>query len=259
MTIAANTIAQSYANKRMGWATKLDEVGPTAKEVLGVIREDQHPVFGPRKFQYVCFYQASGATVGQLQSYVDPVSVADITSGTTTVITTSGLTAGIYDGGLLVCIDDAGGSGAAPEGESGVIVENTTTTITIATADAFSVAPAANDDFNVLLPWAVDDSADGDMAHQVAGVVMGSPDQYDYGWVQFFGINPNTKAVAAGTALIVNELVVADTATVNDGAGDADNLSVGVLKVGLTSDTVARNAVVDLFCGQALKLGTSTA
>ncbi len=259
MTIAASTISQQYANKRMGWATLLDEVGSTPKEVKGCVRWDQHPQFGLRGFQYVRFDQSGGATAGQLQSYIAVKAINNITAGTTTSITTSGLTADIYVDGLLVCLDDAGGAGAAPEGESGIVVANTATLVTIATADAFSVAPAVNDDFVIYLPWAVDDSADGDAAHMVAGVVMGAPDQYDYGWVQFFGVHPGVDAVAAGTALVINESVVADAAVVNDGAADAAELRIGALKCALTSDTVARKAVVDLFCGQAFKLGTSAA
>ena len=127
-------------------------------------------------FVYARCDQSGGCAAGQLQSYVANTAINNITSGTTTSITTSGLTADLLVDGILYCIDDAGGAGAAPEGEKGRVVENTTTVVTIDSDDAFSAAPAANDDFQVHLPFAVDDSADGDFAHQVAGVAMAAHD-----------------------------------------------------------------------------------
>lgn len=239
--------------------TMLDSSSSSPLELPGLVRYTYDRIFGLRGFKYVRFDQSGGATKGQLQSKRANVDIANITSGTTTSITKAGLTADILVGGILVCIDDAGGAGAAPEGESALIVANTTSVITIDTNDAFSVSPAANDDFKVILPWAVVDSADGDAAGIVQGVVMADQDQYDWGWVQFLGINPDCDAIAAGTALVVDESVVANTAVVNDGAADAVDLRIGRLLVGLSSDTVLRKAVVDLFCGEAFKMGLSAA
>lgn len=237
--------------------TTLDSSETSAKELPGLVRYTHDAKFGLRGFKYVRFDQSGGATRGQLQSKRANIAISNILSGTTTSITTAGLTADILVGGILTCIDDAGGAGAAPEGESAIITANTTTLVSIDPNDAFSVAPAVNDDFQVILPWAVVDSADGDSAAIVQGVAMANQDQYDWGWVQFYGINPDCDAIAAGTALIVYESVVAGAALVNDGAGDAADLRIGQLLVGLSSDTVARKAVVKLFCGEAFPLGLS--
>lgn len=238
--------------------TKLSSSSSTPLELPGLVRYTHDRIFGLRGFKYVRFDQSGGVTRGQVQSKLANVAITNIDSGTTTSITkAAAFTADKLIGGILVCTDDAGGAGAAPEGESALIVANTASVITIDTNDAFTVAPAVNDDFAVVLPWAVDDAADGDAAGIVQGVAMADQDQYDWGWVQFYGINPDVDAVAAGTALIVDESVVAGAALVNDGAGDAADLRIGRLLVGLTSDTVRRKAVVDLFCGEAFKLGLS--
>jgi len=259
MTISSASLLELRGQQqKAGWATQLDSSSATALEKKGSVRWENHPTWGLRGFKYCRIDQSGGMTAGQVCSQLANVSVANITSGTTTVITTTGLTADIYVDGLLYCIDDAGAAGAAPEGELGRIVANTTTTITVDTNDAFSVAPAANDDFNIQLPWAVDDSADGDAAWIVQGVVMAAQDQYDYGWVQFYGVHPAVPVVAAGTALPVNESLVADAAVLNDGAGDAIELRVGTVRFPVASDQVVRKAVVFLFCGEAFNVGLST-
>jgi len=258
MTISTNAKLKLGGLNQQSWDTKLDTTSTTALEKLGAIREDLTDEFGLRKFKYVRFDQASGATAGQVQSFKANLSVANITSGTTTVITTTGLTADIYVGGYLVCIDDAGAAGAAPEGEIGLIVANTTTTITVATDDAFSVAPAVNDDFVVVYPWAVEDSAANDEVGQVAGVVMVDQDQYDYGWVQFYGIHPSVDIVAAGTALPTDESLIAGTALLTDGAGAENEMLIGYNMAAVASDQVVRKAMINLFCGPAWKIGATT-
>jgi len=258
MTIQTDKLYDGAAHGvQLAHRTTLDSSSAEALELPGVTRYTHDPRLGLRGFKYVRFDQSGGCTRGQLQSKRANIAITNITAGTKTSITLAGQTADIYVGGILVCVDDAGGAGAAPEGESGIIVANTTSVITIDSNDAFSVAPAANDDFVVILPWAVVDSADGDAAGIVQGVAMADHDQYDWGWIQFLGINPDCDAIAAGTALTVNESVVANTAVVNDGAADAVDLRIGRLLVQLSSDTVARKAVVDLYCGEAFKMGLS--
>lgn len=259
MTLQASSLLNAGGANQQSWATELDSSSAVALEIPGAIREDIHPAYGYRRFQYVRIDQSGGCTAGQLMSQVADVAISNITAGTTTSITTSGLTADIHVGGLLYCTDDNGGAGAAPEGEIARIVANSATIVTIDKDDAFSVAPAANDDFLIVKPWAVDDSADGDFASQVKGVTMAAHDQYDWGWVQFEGINPSVDAIAAGTAIPTGESVVADAAIVTDGAGDAVDLRIGVAKHGLASDTVLRKIAVDLYCGAAYRMNQSTA
>jgi hypothetical protein len=260
MTIASAALTELLGqSQQRSWRTKLTASHDSAQEKKGDVRWEMNPTWGIRGFVYKRIDQSGGMTAGQVCSQVANTTITNITAGTTTSITTSGLTADILVGGLLVCTDDAGAAGAAPEGEKGRIIANTATLVTIDSNDAFSAAPAVNDDFAVHLPWAVDDSADGDASGIVQGVVMAAQDQYDWGWVQFYGIHPSVDSIAAGTAIVVDESVVAGAALVTDGAADAADLRIGRCLVGLTSDTVLRETVVDLFCGNAYKMGLSAA
>lgn len=257
MTLLASKITSSNVATPVIWNTTLDSSSSTPLENLGAIREDYHPVFGHRRFEYVRFDQSGGSDLNQIVSSRANVTITNISSGTTTTITTSGLTANDLVGGLLRCSDDAGGAGAAPEGESGVIVANTTTVITIDSQDAFSVSPAVNDDFIVILPHSVIDSASGDIAANVRGVTMAAQDQYDYGWVQFSGLHPAVAAIAAGTTITAGKSLIADTNVVTNGSTSAIELRVGFARSALTTDTVLRTLPVDLFCGRAFRIGAS--
>jgi len=257
MTIQAQKLLDKSNANRLAWSTQLNSTSATPLEQRGAVRYTYDPYFGARGFKYLRCDQSGGCTKGQLQSKRANIAITNITAGSTTSFTLAGQVADIYVGGIAVCVDDAGGAGAAPEGESAVITENTTSVFQVDANDAFSVALAANDDLKILLPWAVVDSADGDAAGIVQGVAMADLAQYEWGWFQFLGIHPQVDAIAAGTALIVNESVVANTAVVNDGAADAVDLRIGRLLVELSSDTVVRKAVVDLYCGEAFKMGLS--
>lgn len=245
------------ALNRNVWNSKLDASDTTPKDERGAVRWTYDPVFGIRGFEYVRFDQSGGADKGQIVTYRGLVAINNITSGTTTSITTSGLTADILAGGILRCLDDAGGAGAAPEGEQALIVSNSTTLVTIDSNDAFSAAPAANDDFTVEIPWAVIDSAAGDTSALVAGVAMADQDQYDYGWVQFAGLHPEVNCVAAGTAVTAAKSLIADTNVVTNGSSSVVSLLIGYTKTGISSDTVLRKLPVYLNCGAALRLGAS--
>jgi hypothetical protein len=206
MTIATAALQSLHGGSQLSWGTELTSTSATAIEKKGIVRWDHHPQFGLRGFKYCRVDQSGGMTAGQLASRRANVSAGTITAGTTTTITTSALTADILVDGILVVTDDAGGAGAAPEGESARVVANTATLITVDGDDAFSAAIASSDTATVVLPWAVDDSADGDTAEIVQGVVMADQDQYDYGWVQFYGIHPAAAITTA--ALPINESLV---------------------------------------------------
>lgn len=257
MTLLASKITTPNVATPVIWNTGLDSSSSMALELVGAIREDYHPIFGPRRFEYVRFDQSGGADLGQIVSSRANVAINNITAGTTTTITTSALTANDLVGGLLRCIDDAGAAGAAPEGESGVIVANTATLVTIASDDAFSAAAAVNDDFIVILPGSVIDSAAGDVSVNVRGVVMAAQDQYDYGWIQFKGLHPAVNAVAAGTTVTVGKSLIVDTNVVTNGSSSALTLLVGFARSTLTTDTVLRTMAVEMFCGRAYSLGAS--
>jgi len=142
------------------WNTALNSTSETALETPGAVREHNHPVLGFGKFKYVRFLAA--ASEGDLCTFKDPIAISNITAGTTSSITTTGLTEDLYVGALLRCTDDAGAAGAAPEGEIGVIASNTATVVTLdAKYGTFSASPAVNDDFQIIIPFGVVDSAAG--------------------------------------------------------------------------------------------------
>lgn len=257
MSIETIKLYKEKALNRTVWGTALNASDTSAKDEKGAVRWSYDPVFGIRGFQYVRFDQSGGADKGQLVKYSPLTTITNITSGTTTTITTSGLTANILVDGILRCSDDAGGAGAAPEGEQALITANTATLITIDSNDAFSVSPAVNDDFTVELPWSVADTAAGDTAVLVAGVVLTDQDQYDWGWVQFAGLCPEVNCIAAGTAITAAKSLIADTNVVTNGSTSAVELRVGYTKTGISSDTVLRKIPVYLNCGVGLRLGAS--
>lgn len=257
MTISANTLGVGGpVNNRPPFAADLLSTSSEALVIPGTSIEIVDREFGVRKFKYVRFDNAVSA--GELQSFVTATSIGSITAGSTTTITTSGLTADKLVGGIVTITDDAGGAGAAPEGESARIIANTATLVTVDSNDAFSAAVAASDTATYMIPWAVVDSADGHAAYKVAGVAMVDHVQYNYGWVQFKGIHTRVKAKAS-TAIVLGESVVADAAQITDGAGDGAYLHVGVCMAALASDSVARTAVINLNCGEAAVLATSAA
>ena len=144
MTLLPSKLLDGNSGLVRGWSTTLDSSDPVAKERVGAVRYTTDEKWGLRGFKYVRFDQSGGMTTGQLASQVANVAIANITAGTTTSITTSGLTANILVGGILVCTDDAGGAGAAPEGEKAIIAANSATVVEIDSDDAFSVAPAGS-------------------------------------------------------------------------------------------------------------------
>lgn len=249
MTMLAGKLIRSASGPALIPGANLNSSSTEPLVARGSVYEDTHRLFGRRRFMYGRFDNAMVAD--ELSSFVANTAVNNITAGTTTSITTAGLTADAHVGGILYCLDDAGAAGAAPEGEHAEIIANTATLITIHSEDAFSVTPAANDDFVIIRPWVFEDSAANDETAEVSGVVMADQDANDYGWVQFEGVHPFVLAVAAGTTIPANESVIAGATLVTDGAGAAENLWVGQSLHQLTTDTVVRSISVDLQCGKA--------
>lgn len=256
MTYSTTNVTNASGNPHV-LAVDLSASDSTPKYVPGYVYEDVHPVFGPRSFKYVQFHAA--ASKGDTSSFLDPIAVTNITSGTTKSVTLTGAgwTVDLYKGALARCLDDAGGAGAAPEGEIARIKSNTTDTLNFESEDELSAAPAANDDWQIIVPWAVVDAASGDIARNVAGVAMVDQVQYNWGFVQFKGLNPYVKVVAAGTAITAKKSLITGTNVLTNGSTSLTELLVGFIQHTVSSDTVSRYALVDLFCGDARKVGAS--
>lgn len=192
--------------------------------------------YGPRIVQYCKFINAMA--VAELASKPANVSVSNITSGSTTGFVTSGLTADVHNGKLAYVLDNDDSSGAAPEGEVGIIAKNTATIVTLEKDYPLSVALAANDDLSLISNWQAEDAADGDLAVDVLGVVLatGGVSAGSYGWVQREGYCLplySTNAITAANPVVAG-------ANVLDAFGsDGQELHCGVSLAAITSDQAA--------------------
>lgn len=195
--------------------------------------------FGPRIFQYMQVTQSGGMTVGQLSSMKAQSGTITATSGSITSAADSAQTwtADEWVGSVVYVLDNNDSAGAAPESQVGICVGNTTTTLNIDPDRPFTAAVAVSDTFIAKPMYQIEDSADGDLNTEIAGVVM-APNGVtadSYGWIQVEGFCPKV-AVKATTTIGVNTYAVADTASVNLPGSDATSLSVGYYPFAATND-----------------------
>jgi len=211
--------------------------------------------FGMRILKYVKTLTAQ--SLGDLASKVANVSVSNITAGSTTSATTSGLTANAHDGKIAYVLDNDDSAGAAPEGEMAIVGANSATVISLDRSRPLSVALAANDDLVLISNWQATDAADGDLGINVLGVVLGNAGLTAdrYGWVQQEGyVQANLKA---STGLTAGDPVVADAAKVGSYGSDGQELWIGYALATVTSDIVADIAPIALKCFTAAGPGTA--
>lgn len=196
--------------------------------------------FGIRVFQYVRNKSGSAMVMGDVVSKVADVTITDINSpfGTTFINKTgAGLTVDAHIGKILYCKSGGATALTAPNGESGIIVANSATKVSIDEARPFSAAPVVDADFEIITPgWHVEDSADTDPARDVRGVVVGRDgiDDGNYGWVQNYGICP--VAAVTSVAIVAGRGIVVDAKAFKEVAGGA----------------APAITAVDLICGYAL-------
>lgn len=219
----------------------------TAQETPGIERTVMTP-FGPSSWRYGKATQSGGVTRGELTKFKANVSIDNITSGTTTTIVTTGLTANAHDGDILVCFDDNGGAGAAPEGEASPIVSNTTTTVYLDPNNPFSAAPAANDDFRVVSFSKNIDSAAGDEIADLFGIAGATITENYWGWFCFDGVCPYAL-VRASTALTASKALIAHTARLDISSSSDHSVLVGITlgKLAVASDLANDVCAVKLF------------
>jgi hypothetical protein len=176
--------------------------------------------FGFRIFKYCQNNNGAAVAVGELMSRPADVAITNIDSGTTTSVTeATGFTANFGVGGLLYIDDNDDSAGAAPEGEVGVVIAVTANTVTIDADRPFTVAPAANDEARLVYTHHFEDSADGDLAKDVQGVVMatGGVTNLYYGWLQCYGYHP--AVIHSAEAVVANASLEAGAAEVKVLAG----------------------------------------
>jgi len=213
--------------------------------------------YGYRIIQYVKNVSDSAYALGELVTKVANTSVANITAGSVRQATTSGLTANDHDGRLCYVLDNDDAAGAAPEGETSVVKNNSATIIDLEQDMPFSVALAANDDLTLISNWQSTDSADGNLAVNVLGVVLGNQGIADnqFGWVQKEGYCPGVDALSG--AITAGDPVVADAAQVGAFGSDGQELWVGVALATMSADQTADTLPVNLKLFTAAGPGTA--
>ena len=203
------------------------------------------PLWGLRIFKLVKNLNGSTIAKGDLMSYVDVASVGTITAGTTTSITTSGLTANDLEYQMIICGDDAGAAGAAPEGEASYCTANTTTLITLHSDYPFSAAIAASDTAAVVYVNGVHDAAGSDErgfglgTSGVAGVAYGAAADNSWFWILQKG-----WCSAKNTDALTQQELVAGTALIQDASEGAQELVIGQCPLAQFAGTEASFATV---------------
>jgi hypothetical protein len=234
------------------FATALADTATTDVEGLGASRVEFDPILGVRRFRWVRNASGGSLAVNSLVGWEPQDTTARTASANTdvTLIIHAGSSTADMVGYYVRVLDDAGGAGAAPEGEVRKIIASTATQLTV--SPGFSAAVTTSDTFEIFRPWHIIAAADAMVATEVAGVLMATVANGSYGWVQTHGINLNALVVAAGTTLAAGAALKAGAGILVAAADAADNGEVvghNVLQV--TTDTVLRTALVILSCGPA--------
>lgn len=235
------------------FGTALGDTGTTPKERLGATRVEVDDTYGIRVFQY-CF-NISGSTIAEGDSAMFEGSIlADVSlsdGSTTTAVRSSGsfVTDGIKPGDIIMCVDDAGAAGAAPEQEYSIVTG--VVALQVDFSPALTVALASSDKVAFFRRYSVKASADATGAPEYAGVAMAAVVTLGYGWFQIGGIHPAAKLVAS-TAFAEGALLKPG-ASVLDALSDTVDVGecVGVVLVAIQSDAVRNRTVVKLL-GTAL-------
>ncbi len=198
--------------------------------------------YGGCYFAWVCNRSGGTLAQGALTAW-EQTTITNIDSGSISTIAKAGaFTAGENVGDLLICTDDVGGAGAAPEGEGRYITKNTAGVITV--QPDFSVAPAINDDFVIRTNCKIIASAIGDTRAEIAGVVVrpdGIADNY-WGWVLTTGrVGLLGKA---DTAITTDKMIIAEVGRVDVSAGGASDHGLGL---GYALSDLKADSVSDIF------------
>jgi hypothetical protein len=231
------------------WGTALTDVNTKDLEGLGQIRLETDPILGERWYRWM--KNASGGSlaadsVAGFESISESAITAAANTALNQIIRGSGTwTQGAVVGYYVRVLDDAGGAGAAPEGEFARIIGNTTTVLTL--DRNLTAAVTTSDTFEIHRPFHLVASADAMVSQEVAGVLMATIANGEYGWVQFRGLHTNVNCVAAGTALAAGAAVKAGAGLVVVAADNADNGEIiGANVLAISSDTVRRKAFINL-------------
>lgn len=221
-------------------------------EMPGIEREIM-TAYGPAKVRYGQCTQAGGCARGELQSFAAPVTITNLTSGSTTTAVTTGLTANDYKYDILVVKDNDSSAGASPEGFPSPILSNTTTTIYLDPSNPLPAALEVNDDVFIVSFCKCIDAAASDEVNDIFGVAAADISHDYWGWFFFDGICPYALRRAT-TALTADKALIAHTARVSISNASGDQLLIGTTlgRVAYQNDSVDDVCIVKLWnLGQA--------
>lgn len=175
----------------------LNETTATPNVKLGTLSIQVDDFGMTRVFRYVRFMLAG--TPGLVFDRVALVTgTTDGTGTTSSAVDASNFTAG-DEVGKIFQVNVAGG--AAPEGESALIVSNTASILNFDKDYPLSVAAASGITYS---DWGVahyDAGADLVNAINCSGLLMGAPAAKDYGWAQIHGFHPAAQIDPASAAI----------------------------------------------------------
>jgi len=197
--------------------------------------------YGIRLFRYGQNRSGSNTAQGELATRYGTTAgtaVDDVTSGTTTSFgKADAWVSGIHEGAIALVDDAASAAGAAPEGETSIVTDNSTATVNVDPDLPFSTAILTGDDITLLGVWGTQDAADADLSFDVYGVVCAGDglDDFEFGWYQSWGMTPGARFTTA--AITANAALKAGTAAIVDAAaGDNSQLFVGYAPLAVASD-----------------------
>lgn len=194
-----------------------DDLTPKASPGVYSIVIDK---FGTRIFSYGRNRESTRVSLGEFlssQGDENGLTVVTAATGTTTRVELASavLTAGAHVGSLIGVVSNSDGAGSAPEGEVGVIVNNTSDHVDIDASRPFSVAVGAGDVLNIVgghnLEYSVGNPTP-DTAFAVYGCVVAQNgiSANNYGWFQKWGYVPQCN-YSSGGASAGQPLVIAST------------------------------------------------
>lgn len=231
------------------FATKLGDNDTKDKDELGVLRREHDVLLGERMYQYVRNFSGGSLTKGDLVGW-EALSESAITAAANTDLKKIKRNAGTWVEGELVgfyvrVLDNNSAAGTAPEGDVRRIVANSADTLTVDTD--FTAAVTTSDTFEIHRPHHIIAAADGMVAAEVAGVLMATLADKEFGWVQRRGLHPAVPIVAEATALAAGAAVKVAAKIAVVAADAADNGEIiGYNVFAVTADTDLRTALIRL-------------
>lgn len=207
-------LPMGYSDLQADDAPDAKNVGRYAKGQLGFVRDD----FGLRIFRYLHNKLTVASKAGGLYSRAANISFTVLAASTRTALVAGAGTFGVVASGgdqagrVVYYQTNSVTGGAAPEGETALVVNNTATQLNLDTSYALSAAPNANDTAVVYSLYDFIAAAAGpDLAVNVFGLCVATNGigSNNWGVIQMYGYCPNvlTKSNVTFTA---NAPVVAD-------------------------------------------------